>query len=146
MPEVLIQNEGLSEEFYEILEDENLDEAQQAKLEKRFSKEVEVIKRDDRLEKIARDIVYHFSRRGYLGKGLFVAVDKFTAVKMYDKVQDQWKAALKEMVGRISIIYSTLVTRQHVAVDVLAGLMLGVMAAYLSLRHRMDANGVGKVH
>ncbi len=102
VPEVLIQNEGLSEEFYEILENENLDEAQQAKLERRFSKEVEVIKRDDRLEKIARDIVYHFPRRGYLGKGLFGAVDKFTAVKMYDKVQDQWKAALKELVGRIS--------------------------------------------
>jgi type I restriction enzyme, R subunit len=101
VPEVLIQNEGLSSEFYEILEDENLDEAQQAKLERRFSNEVEVIKRDDRLEKIARDIVYHFPRRGYLGKGLVVAVDKFTAVKLYDKVQDQWKAALKELVGRI---------------------------------------------
>ncbi len=36
VPEVLIQNEDLSEEFYQILEDENLDEAQQAKLEKRF--------------------------------------------------------------------------------------------------------------
>jgi type I restriction enzyme R subunit len=101
VPEVLIQNEELSEEFYEILENENLDEAQQAKLERRFPKEVEVIKRDDRLEKIARDIIYHFPRRGYLGKGLFVAVDKFTAVKMYDKVQDQWKAALKELIGRI---------------------------------------------
>ena len=101
VPEVLIQNEGLSEEFYEILENENLDEAQQAKLEKRFSKEIEIIKRDDRLEKIARDIVYHFPRRGYLGKGMVVSVDKFTAVKMYDKVQDQWKAALKDLVGRI---------------------------------------------
>jgi len=101
VPEVLIQNEELGEEFYEILENENLDEAQQAKLEKRFSKEVEVIKRDDRLEKIARDIVFHFPRRGYLGKGMVVSVDKFTAVKMYDKVQDQWKAAIKELVGRI---------------------------------------------
>jgi type I restriction enzyme R subunit len=72
VPEVLIQNEELSREFYEILEDENLDEAQQAKLERRFSQEVEVIKRDDRLEKIARDIVYHFPRRGCLGKGLVV--------------------------------------------------------------------------
>lgn len=102
VPEVLIQNEELSEEFYEILEDENLDEAQQAKLERRFSKEVEVIKRDDRLEKIARDIVYHFPRRGYLGKGLFVAVDKFTAVKMYDKVQRLWKEEIKDLLGRIS--------------------------------------------
>ncbi|KAB2313682.1 type I restriction endonuclease subunit R, partial [Betaproteobacteria bacterium SCN2] len=101
VPEVLIQNEDLSEEFYDILEDENLDEAQQAKLEKKFAQEVEVIKRDDRLETIARDIVYHFPRRGYLGKGMVISVDKFTAVKMFDKVQDLWKDALKELVGRI---------------------------------------------
>ena len=33
VPEMLIQNEDLSDEFYEILEDENLDDTQQAKLE-----------------------------------------------------------------------------------------------------------------
>lgn len=37
------------------------------------------------------------------------------------------------------IIYSTLATRQHVAVDVLAGLALGGAAAWLSLRHRAYA-------
>lgn len=34
----------------------------------------------------------------------------------------------------IGILYSTLATRQHVVIDVLAGLMLGTLAAYLSLR------------
>ncbi len=101
VPEVLIQNEDLSDEFYEILEDENLDDTQQAKLEKKFATEMEVIKRDDRLETIAKDIVYHFPRRGYLGKGLMIAVDKFTAVKMYDKVQHHWKAEIKTLRGRI---------------------------------------------
>ena len=101
VPEVLIQNENLSEEFYQILEDENLDDTQQAKLEKKFASEIEVIKRDDRLETIAKDIVYHFPRRGYLGKGIVVSVDKFTAVKMYDKVQQHWKAEIKNLVGRI---------------------------------------------
>lgn len=101
VPQVLIQNENLSEEFYEILEDENLDDAQQAKLENRFAAEVEVIKRDDRLEKIAKDIAYHFPRRGYLGKGMVVTVDKFTAVKMYDKVQRLWKEQIKELRGQI---------------------------------------------
>ncbi|MHB9100915.1 MAG: phosphatase PAP2 family protein [Sulfuricella sp.] len=43
----------------------------------------------------------------------------------------------------IGIIYSTLATRQHVAVDVLAGLVLGVLGAYLSLRDRTDTGGVG---
>jgi membrane-associated phospholipid phosphatase len=36
----------------------------------------------------------------------------------------------------IGIIYSTLATRQHVAVDVWAGLMLGGVAAWLSLRNQ----------
>lgn len=101
VPEVCIQNEELSEEFYQILEEENLDESQQAKLERQFAKEIEVIKRDDRLEAIARDIVYHFPRRGYLGKGMVVAVDKFTAVRMHDKVQRLWKEEIKTLVGRI---------------------------------------------
>lgn len=45
----------------------------------------------------------------------------------------------------IGIVYSTLATRQHVAVDVLAGLVLGVLAAWLSLRNRVDAVVIGKV-
>lgn len=101
VPEVLIQNEDLSEEFYEILEDENLDEISQAKLEKKFAKEIEVIKRDDRLETIAKDIVYHFPRRGYLGKGMVISVDKFTTVGMYDKVKHFWKTEIKNLRGRI---------------------------------------------
>src|SRR6266487_4062498 len=101
VPQVLIQNEDLSDEFYEILEGENLDDARKEKLEKKFSTELEVIKRDDRLETIAKDIVYHFPRRGFLGKGIVISVDKFTAVKMYDKVQRHWKEQLRELQGRI---------------------------------------------
>lgn len=37
----------------------------------------------------------------------------------------------------IGIVYSTLATRQHVAVDVFGGLALGGLAAWLSLRHRI---------
>ncbi len=101
VPEVLMQNENLNDEFYQILEDENLNDKQQDKLEKEFTKELEIIKRDDRLEKIAKDIVYHFPRRGYLGKGMVISVDKFTAVKMYDKVQHFWKEEIKNLVGLI---------------------------------------------
>jgi type I restriction enzyme, R subunit len=99
VPEVLNQNDDLGEEFYELLENENLDEAQQQKLEKKFATELEVIKRDDRLETIAKDIVYHFPRRGYLGKGMVVTLDKFTAVKMYDKVQYHWLEEIKRLHG-----------------------------------------------
>jgi type I restriction enzyme, R subunit len=102
VPEVLIQNDNLSEEFYQILEDENLDEKEMEKLEKEYSTEIQVIKRDDRLDKIAADIVKHFPSRGYLGKGMVISVDKFTSVKMYDKVQQCWKQEIKNLVGEIS--------------------------------------------
>jgi type I restriction enzyme R subunit len=102
VPEVLIQNEDLSDEFAEILEDENLDAQAQEKLEKRFAQEMEVVKREDRLDTIARDIVYHFPRRGYLGKGIVISVDKFTAVTMFNKVQALWKAEIKDLNGRIA--------------------------------------------
>lgn len=101
VPEVLIQNDNLSSEFYEILEDENLDEKAMEKLEKEYSTEIQVIKRDDRLDTIAEDIVKHFPSRGYLGKGMVISVDKFTSVKMYDKVQHYWKEELKSLVGEI---------------------------------------------
>ncbi len=102
VPEVLIQNENLSDEFYQILEDENLDDNQQEKLERAFASEMEVIKRDDRLNTIAKDITYHFPRRGYLGKGMVISLDKFTSVKMYYKVQTFWKEEMKKLVGQIS--------------------------------------------
>lgn len=45
----------------------------------------------------------------------------------------------------IAIIYSTLAIRQHVAVDVGAGLVLGGLAAWLSMRYRAPAEVVGEV-
>lgn len=43
------------------------------------------------------------------------------------------------------IIYSTVAIRQHVVVDVAAGLVLGGLAAWLSLRHRVHAEVAGEV-
>lgn len=91
VPEVLLQNDDINDDLAEIVSDENLTDEQQAKLEKEFAQEMSVLKADDRLETIAEDIVYHFSRRGYLGKGMVISIDKFTAVKMYDKVKRLWE-------------------------------------------------------
>ena len=84
VPEVELQNDFLDSDFAEILEEENLTDAEQRRLENHYAKELEVIKRDDRLDAIAQHIVYHFPRRGFRGKGMVISVDKFTAVKMYD--------------------------------------------------------------
>jgi type I restriction enzyme R subunit len=87
----------LDDDVVTIIEDENLNEAEANLLENSSSRILEVIKREDRLDKIARDIAHHFPRRGFLGKGMVVSVDKFTAVKMYDKVQHYWKEEKKAL-------------------------------------------------
>lgn len=90
VPEVGLQNDFLDDDLVDIIENENLNEDEIRLVENSASRILEVIKRDNRLEKIAKDIAYHFPRRGFLGKGMVVSVDKFTAVKMYDKVQHYW--------------------------------------------------------
>lgn len=59
VPEVELQNDFLDSDFAEILEEENLTDAEQRRLENHYAKELEVIKRDDRLDAIAQHIVYH---------------------------------------------------------------------------------------
>lgn len=101
VPTVLVQNEDLNDELAEILEDEELTEAQEEKLKAKFSKELEVVKREDRLDTIAKDIVYHFPRRGYRGKGIVVCIDQFTTVKMYEKVKAQWDKEIRQLQGEV---------------------------------------------
>ena len=98
MPEVGLTNNFLDDDVLQIIEDEHLNAAETAKLENSTSKILEVIKREERLDKIAQDIAHHFPRRGFLGKGMVVSIDKFTAVKMYDKVQHYWAEEKKALI------------------------------------------------
>ncbi len=95
IPELQLINENFNEEISSILDNANLDEAETKALEREFKREYHLITREDRLEKIAEDIVNHFIGRGFKGKAMVVAVDKATAVKMYTKVQNFWKKKIK---------------------------------------------------
>ena len=59
-----------------VLEDAELDEAQEARLEREFAREYHLITRADRLDAVAADIVAHFAGRGFVGKAMVVCVDK----------------------------------------------------------------------
>ena len=90
VPEVGLTNNFLDDDVVSIIEQNDLNEKEATLVEDSHSRILEVIKREDRLKKIAKDIAHHFPRRGYLGKGMVVCVDKYTAVKMYDLVQHYW--------------------------------------------------------
>lgn len=59
-------------------------------------------------------------------------------------VAPYWLRIVNALWG-LGIVYSTIATRQHVAVDVLAGLVLGGLAAFLSLRYRRQTTVVDAV-
>jgi len=95
IPELQLTNENLNEDMEALLEKAELDEDQEKKLERTFAREYHLITRDERLDTIATDLVDHFIGRGNLGKGMMVCIDRFTAVRMYNKVKLAWKAKLE---------------------------------------------------
>ena len=96
-PELDIINEDFNQDMERLLEEAELDEEQEKKLEREFAREYHLITRNDRLEAVADDIVNHFTNRGYQGKAMAICIDKATAVRMYDKVQKHWQIKLQEL-------------------------------------------------
>ena len=102
VPTLQLLNEDFNEDIEQILEDAELDEAQEAKLEHEFAREYHLITREERLETIAEDIVTHFMGRGYQGKAMVISIDKATAVKMFDKVQKYWKRYIERLKSELT--------------------------------------------
>ena len=97
VPELQLTNEALNEDLGRILTEAELDEAQETRIESEFARAYHLITRNERLEKIAADIVAHFMGRGHRGKAMVISIDKATAVKMFDKVQRHWKNHLAHL-------------------------------------------------
>ena len=91
-PELELVNPDLNDDIYRLIEDADLDDDEQDKLEKVLGRQYHLITRDDRLDTVARDIVQHFLGRGFQGKAMVVSIDKATALRMHDKVRVHWEA------------------------------------------------------
>jgi len=97
VPELQLINPVLNDEIYEVIDDADLSEKETEKLEKRLGSNYDIITREDRLNTIAEDIVSHFLGRGYSGKAMVLSIDKFTTVKMYDKVRYHFDKILEKL-------------------------------------------------
>ena len=85
------------------------------------------------------DFLKNIDASGNASPSLHVATAVFSGIWLHHLLRrfgaPGWILGFNALWG-IGIVYSTIATRQHVAVDVLAGLALGGLAAWLSLRHR----------
>ena len=99
-----LDNPQITEQIREEIEKHDLDSDQEDKLKKLFRREYPILTSEKRLRAIAKDVVEHFNARGYKGKAMYVAMDKVTAVRMYDYITDAWEVYLKEQQKVISKI------------------------------------------
>ena len=102
IPELQLTNEDFDDELENLLEEAALDDAQEKAVARRFSKQYELITRHQRLVEIAADLVHHFVHRGFRGKAMYVAIDKATAVRMYDLVEAEWARYLAELEDQLT--------------------------------------------
>jgi type I restriction enzyme R subunit len=99
-----LNNPVINEQIRAVIdaETEDLDSDQRSRLEQLFAREYPILTARKRLDAIAKDVVWHFCNRGYKGKGMFIALDKLTAVKMYDLITIHWNQYILQMEKEIS--------------------------------------------
>ena len=102
IPELQLVNEEFDEELEDLLEAAALDDAQEKAVARQFSRQYQLITRPQRLEEIAADLVRHFVNRGFRGKAMYVAIDKATAVRMYDLVETEWARYKAELEAELA--------------------------------------------
>jgi type I restriction enzyme, R subunit len=84
------------------IEEAELDPDQVALLERLLGKDYEIITADDRLDKIAADLVEHCSARWEAGKAMLVCIDKITCARMFQRIERRWRQKIAELEGALA--------------------------------------------
>lgn len=97
-----LDNPKINDNIRTLLEQEELESDERSKVEKLIAREYPILTAKKRLNDIAKDAVWHFCNRGYKGKGMFIALDKLTAVRMYDLITEHWKKYVEQLEKEVS--------------------------------------------
>src|SRR3990172_6987134 len=97
VPKLENVNPDIQKDLERVMNFYDLAPEEEEKLEQEFSTFYHLITREDRLNKVAEDIVTHFTARGYNGKAMVVSIDKKTAVRMHAKVKEQMQRYLAKL-------------------------------------------------
>ena len=97
VPKLENANPEIQKDLERVMDYYDLTTDEEDKLEQEFSTFYHLITREDRLNKVAEDIVTHFTSRGYDGKAMVVSIDKKTAIRMYVKVKEQMQRYIAKL-------------------------------------------------
>jgi len=92
-----LDNPKINDNIRTLLEQEELEGDERTKVEQLIAREYPILTAKKRLDAIAKDAIWHFCKRGYKGKGMFIALDKLTAVRMYDLITHHWKLTVEQL-------------------------------------------------
>ncbi|HPS64280.1 MAG TPA: type I restriction endonuclease subunit R [Ignavibacteria bacterium] len=91
---------NLNEKVAQKLEEFEFDIDQQAALERELGRDYHVFTAEERLIKIAKDFVNHYTNRWGSGKAMIVCIDKVTTLRMYNLIKKFWDEKIKEETER----------------------------------------------
>lgn len=92
-----IDNPEINDRILDAIENADLIESEQEKLEREFSKEIHLMMAEPRLDAVAQDFVKHYTDLWTSGKAMFVCLNKVTCVRMYHLVQKYWEKEIKRL-------------------------------------------------
>lgn len=100
-----VSGEGLNDKLAEAIADAEIDDPNvAAKLSDDLKREYHVVTAKPRLEHVARDFASHFSKNWESGKAMYVAIDKITAVRMYDYIKTAWAARIDTLEAELKTL------------------------------------------
>jgi len=97
VPKLENVNPDIQKDLERVMNFYDLEPEEEEKLEQEFSTFYHLITREDRLNKVAEDIVTHFTARGYNGKAMVVSIDRKTTIRIYTKVKEQMQRHLAKL-------------------------------------------------
>ena len=93
--------EELSDRIAIEITKHELTEEEEAQVMRRISGDYLILTADKRLDRIAQDLVAHYTKRWQTGKAMLVCLDKLTAVRMHSLIDLYWKQAIAQQQNRV---------------------------------------------
>ncbi len=85
----------LNQRLATAIEQFDLDAEQEEAVRRRLGGEYLILTAEKRLDRIAQDLVAHYTQRWQTGKAMLVCLDKITAVRMHGLIDKYWKQAIQ---------------------------------------------------
>jgi type I restriction enzyme R subunit len=95
-------SEDLNQRVAEELSRYDLSEEDEERIMRRLGSDYLILTAEPRLDRIAEDLVAHYTTRWQTGKAMLVCLDKLTTVRMYNLIDKYWQQAIARQERRLA--------------------------------------------